>query len=65
MKHINEIIIEVLKETHSDYTVNYWHYDSEYIMIEKAIDKMLSEQAQEKGLSTMYSNFKRHKYTLQ
>jgi len=50
MKHTNEIIIGVLKETHSDYTENSWHYDSEYIMIEKAINRSLSIQAKEKEL---------------
>ncbi len=50
MKHINEIIIGVLKETHSDYDVNNWHYDSEYIMIEKAINNTLSQQSKEKKL---------------
>ncbi len=50
MKHTNEIIIGVLKEAHSDYDVNNWHYDSEYIMIEKAINNTLSQQSKEKGL---------------
>jgi len=48
MEHTNKIIIEVLKETHSDYTENQWHYDSDYKMIEKAISKAVDEQIQEK-----------------
>ena len=50
MEHTNEIIIEVLKKTHSDYDENTWHYDNDYIMIEKAINKALSEPVQEKEL---------------
>ncbi|NQY31146.1 MAG: hypothetical protein HRT69_16980 [Flavobacteriaceae bacterium] len=63
MKHTNEIIIGVLKETHSDYTENNWHYNNDYIMIEKAINKALSQQVQEKD-KAMYSNFRRHKHAL-
>ena len=37
-------------ETHSDYTENPLHYDSDYIMIEKAINNALSQQVQEKEL---------------
>jgi len=50
MQHTNKIIIEVLRETHSDYDANNWHYDSDYIMIEKAINKALSKEVQEKEL---------------
>ena len=64
MKHTNEIIIEALKETHSDYTANPWHYDSDYIMIEKVINKALSEQFQEKEHLLCYPNVKRDKHSL-
>jgi len=50
MQHTNKIIIEVLRETHSDYAENQWHYDSDYIMIEKAVNRVLGQQTQEKEL---------------
>jgi len=50
MEHTNEIIINVLRESHDDYSENQWHYDRDYIMIEKAINMALSTQVQEKKI---------------
>lgn len=39
MEHTNKVIISVLREEFADYDNNTWHYDSQYKMIEKALNK--------------------------